>query len=107
MQKNQSQKAALAEGVQSPAVVVLAKQAAPLYRDLSEEAKRTLTSRHQAEKDAYPAVYATWLASLTPDMIKEENTIRFRRRKLGLGHKKNLRAEGEPKRPVSGYFRLV
>lgn len=85
----------------------MAAEAAPLYRALDEEAKRILATRQQAEKDAYPTVYATWLASLTVDMIKEENLIRFRRRKLGLGHKRNLKMEGEPKRPASGYFRFA
>lgn len=40
-------------------------------------------------------------------MIKEENAVRARRRKLGLSHKANLRLEGEPKKPVTAYILCV
>ena len=40
-------------------------------------------------------------------MIKAENTVRFRRRKLGLGHARNLRRVGEPPKPLSAFFKLA
>lgn len=48
-----------------------------------------------------------WKKTLTPEMIREENKVRAQRRKLGLSRKKGLKLEGEPKRPVTGFFRCV
>lgn len=40
-------------------------------------------------------------------MIKEENAVRTRRRKLGLSRKANLRVEGQPKKAVTAFLRCV
>lgn len=85
----------------------MATEAAPLYRALAPNEVATLAERFAEEKAAYPAKYAEWMKSLTPEMIKAENTVRFRRRKLGLGRARNLRPVGEPVRPLSAFFKWV
>ncbi|KAL8291939.1 hypothetical protein RQP46_002197 [Phenoliferia psychrophenolica] len=99
-------KAKLAPGEKLPAVTTLVVEAAPLYRNLSTEDRTALLVRFQAAKDAFPAQYEAWKATLTPQMIKEENVVRTQRRKLNLSSKRNLRIEGEPKRPLSPFFRF-
>lgn len=79
--------------------VKLAQEAAILYRELAPSERQELERRSQEAKAAYPAIYASWKATLTPEMIKEENSIRKVRKASGLSHKKPLRLEGEPKRP--------
>ncbi|KAK4691838.1 hypothetical protein P7C70_g9258, partial [Phenoliferia sp. Uapishka_3] len=100
-------KATKTPGEKLPSATSFSALAAPLYRSLSHSDRAALLVRCQEAKDAFPAKYEAWKASLTPEMIKEENAIRFKRRKLGLSHKSNLRVEGEPKRPLSSYFRFA
>ena len=90
-----------------PTATALATEAAPVYRALAPTELVTLAERFAEEKAAYPAKYAEWMQSLTPQMIKDENAVRFRRRKLGLGRAKNLRFVGEPTRPLSAFFKSV
>ncbi|GAA5984390.1 hypothetical protein JCM11641_000121 [Rhodosporidiobolus odoratus] len=87
-------------------VSVLTKEASPLYYALSEEEKAALRARSEEQRAAYPAILEAWKATLTPEMIREENAVRLRRRKMGLGQKLPLRAPGEPKRPKTGFLRF-
>ncbi|TNY24000.1 NADP-dependent alcohol dehydrogenase [Rhodotorula diobovata] len=97
-------KRSLAEGEKLPSVSILVKDATPQYQALSAEDKAALHERSEEQRRAYPDILNAWKATLTPDMIKEENAVRARRRKLGLSHKANLRLEGEPKKPVTAYI---
>ncbi|SCV72457.1 BQ2448_3994 [Microbotryum intermedium] len=87
-----------------PSVVEIARDAAPAYRDLSPSEKAELLRTAEEQKAAFPQVLAEWTASLTPEMIREENAIRARRKKLGKSRKGPMRLEGQPKRPASAYI---
>ena len=85
----------------------LTREAAPQYHALGAEERAQLLMRVQEAREAYPATLKAWKDSLTPEMIKEENLVRFRRRKLGLSNARKLRLDGEPKRPLTGFMRYV
>lgn len=85
----------------------LAGEAAPLYKGLSPEEKAPLVEESQRQRAEYPAILEAWKQSLTPEMIKEENALRSRRRKAGLSTKKGIKLAGEPKKPLTGYMRCV
>lgn len=83
----------------------LTREAAPKYHELSSDERAALSRRAEQQKEAWPAIYEEWKRSLTPEMIREENLVRQRRRKLGLAHKRNLRLPDEPKRPLTAFLR--
>ncbi|GAA5979015.1 hypothetical protein JCM10908_002774 [Rhodotorula pacifica] len=99
-------KRSLAPGEKLPTVTTLTQEAAPQYRSLDEEAKHSLQQRYQAARDAYPAILDAWQKTLTPEMIRRENTVRANRRKAGLSRKRALRLDGEPKKPITPFFRF-
>ncbi|KAM0787960.1 hypothetical protein ACM66B_006164 [Microbotryomycetes sp. NB124-2] len=101
-----SRKDNLAPGEKLATVSALTKEAAPLYRDLAPSERHELMQRAEEERRAYPAILKEWQATLTPEMIKEENAVRLKRRRLGLSQKKPIKLEGEPKKPASGYMRF-
>ncbi|GAA6030136.1 hypothetical protein JCM8097_009279 [Rhodosporidiobolus ruineniae] len=84
----------------------LVKEATPKYQSLSEDDKAALKARAEEQKRDYPAILEAWKQTLTPEMIREENVVRANRRKLGLSKKRALKIEGEPKRPITGFFRF-
>ena len=86
---------------------ILTQEAAPQYRALDDEARHALQQRYQAARDAYPAILDAWQKTLTPEMIRRENTVRANRRKAGLSRKRALRIDGEPKKPITPFFRCV
>ncbi|KAM0749720.1 hypothetical protein T439DRAFT_326598 [Meredithblackwellia eburnea MCA 4105] len=100
-----AKKSELKEGEKLPSAAAITRTAAPEYRNLAPSAKADLLARFQREKEEFTVKYAEWKANLTPDMIKEENLVRFRRRKLGLSRQANLHATGEPKRPWTPFMR--
>ncbi|GAA5902858.1 hypothetical protein JCM8208_006495 [Rhodotorula glutinis] len=100
-------KRSLADGEKLASVSLLVKDATPLYQALSSEDKAALHERSEEQRRAYPDILAAWKATLTPDMIKEENAVRTRRRKLGLSRKANLRVEGQPKKAVTAFLRFA
>ncbi|KAK4052100.1 hypothetical protein OIV83_002394 [Microbotryomycetes sp. JL201] len=102
-----SRKDSLAPGEKLPTVTALTREAAPLYRDLPPSERHELMQRAEEERRAYPAILKEWQATLTPEMIKEENAVRLKRRRLGLSQKKPIKLEGEPKKPMSGYMRFT
>lgn len=104
---SQDRKRSLAPGEKLPSVTVMTQDAAPRYRSLEGAEKQSLQERYQAARDAYPAVLEEWRQGLTPEMIRRENTVRATRRRLGLSRKRALRIEGEPKRPLTPFFRCV
>jgi len=77
------------------------------YSQLDQSAKAELQQRAEEQRAAYPAILEEWKKTLTPEMIREENTVRATRRKLGLSRKANLKLTGEPKRPKTAYFLCV
>lgn len=81
-----------------------AQAAATLYKDLPYHERAELEEQVAVKKAEYPGVFEAWKATLTPQMIKEENAVRAYRRKKGLSHKRLLRIEGEPKRPLMPYI---
>ncbi|TKA57205.1 hypothetical protein B0A53_01161 [Rhodotorula sp. CCFEE 5036] len=99
-------KRSLAPGEKLATVPILTQEAAPQYRALDDEARHALQQRYQAARDAYPAILDAWQKTLTPEMIRQENTVRANRRKAGLSRKRALRIDGEPKRPITPYFRF-
>lgn len=101
----QSKKESLPAGEKMPLATALAKEAAPLYRELAPSERHELLQRAEEERKAYPEILRKWQETLTPEMIKEENAIRTRRRKLGLSKRKAIKLEGEPKKPLTGYMR--
>lgn len=105
----QQRKEDLAQGEKLPTVTELTKEAAPLYRELAPSERQDLNEEAQRAREAYPAILAAWTASLTPEMIREENKVRLQRRRQGKKGISTLRIklEGEPKRPASGYMRYV
>ncbi|KAI5477093.1 hypothetical protein MNV49_006892 [Pseudohyphozyma bogoriensis] len=84
----------------------IAKLAGPVYRDLSSTEKADLAERVAQLKAEFPAKYDEWLASLSPEDIKEENALRRRKRKSGIKGKatKALKPSDAPKRPLSAYL---
>ncbi|BGP13280.1 hypothetical protein JCM10213_004950 [Rhodosporidiobolus nylandii] len=91
---------------QKISVAALTKEAKPVYDALSEEERQKLKDRAQEQREAYPALLEAWKATLTPEMIREENAVRAYRKKMGLSRKKPLKIEGEPKRPITGFMRF-
>ncbi|GAA5896907.1 hypothetical protein JCM6882_007304 [Rhodosporidiobolus microsporus] len=98
-------KATLAPG-EKLSLTALVKEATPLYQDLSYAEKETLKERVEERKREYPAILEAWKATLTPEMIREENIVRANRKRAGLSRKRPLRLEGEPKRPQTGFLRF-
>ncbi|GAA6000768.1 hypothetical protein JCM10207_004650 [Rhodosporidiobolus poonsookiae] len=98
-------KASLAPG-EKISVSAMSHEAGPLYHALDSAAKEQLKARFDEQKREYPAILDAWKATLTPEMIREENVVRANRRRLGLSIKKGLKIEGEPKRPITGYLRF-
>lgn len=103
----QEKKRTLAPGEKLATVPILTQEAAPQYRALDDEARHALQQRYQAARDAYPAILDAWQKTLTPDMIRQENAVRANRRKAGLSRKRALRIDGEPKKPITPFFRCV
>ncbi|KDE08617.1 hypothetical protein MVLG_01079 [Microbotryum lychnidis-dioicae p1A1 Lamole] len=87
-----------------PTVAEIARDAAPAYRALSPSDKAELLRTAEEQKAAFAQVLAEWTASLTPEMIREENAIRARRKKMGKSRKGPMKLEGQPKRPPSAYI---
>lgn len=85
----------------------ITQEAAPRYNALSTYEKEQLLSRVAEEREQYPALLKAWMDTLTPEMIKDENLLRYRRRKAGLSNRKNLKLAGEPKSPLTPYMRCV
>ncbi|GAA5955107.1 hypothetical protein JCM21900_001613 [Sporobolomyces salmonicolor] len=94
----------LPAGEKLPKVSSLVKEASEKYHELDPSAKEELARRYQEQKAAYPAILEAWKQTLTPAMIREENTVRATRRKLGLGRKKALTLASEPKKPMSAFI---
>lgn len=103
----QSVRKNLAEGEKSPTAATVARTAAPLYRALSGEELAALAARVEAQKETYRSVYHDWISSLSPSLIKDENLVRYRRRRLGLSGMRNIRREGEPRKPPTAFFAYV
>ncbi|GAA5860432.1 hypothetical protein JCM3774_000417 [Rhodotorula dairenensis] len=99
-------KRSLAPGEKLPTVTTMTKDAAPQYRALDDAAREALHARYQAARDAYPAILDAWQKTLTPDLIRRENAVRANRRKAGLSRKRALRIDGEPKKPITPFFRF-
>ncbi|GAA5871154.1 hypothetical protein JCM16303_001708 [Sporobolomyces ruberrimus] len=97
-------KRSLGPGEKIGSLSELTKTAGQEYSQLDSSSKSELQRRADEERAAYPAILEAWKAKLTPEMIREENTVRTNRRKLGLSRKSNLKIEGEPKRPKTAYF---
>ncbi|GAA5851048.1 hypothetical protein JCM8547_009163 [Rhodosporidiobolus lusitaniae] len=85
-------------------VADLTKEAQPVYRSLPEAERAALQARYDEQRREYPAILEAWQATLTPEMIKEENLVRARRRKLGLSTRKGLKLPLEPKRPLTPFI---
>ena len=86
---------------------VLSSRAAPEYRALSSSERAVYERQAADERAAYPDKLSAWMKTLTPEMIREENAIRARRRKAKLSNKRSLKLEGTPKRPLSAFMRFV
>ncbi|KAK4050575.1 hypothetical protein OIO90_005042 [Microbotryomycetes sp. JL221] len=102
----QSRKESLAPGEKLASVSAMTKEAAPLYRELAPSERHELAQRAEEDRRAYPQILKEWQATLTPEMIKQENAVRLKRRKLGLSKRRPIKLEGEPKKPLSGYMRF-
>lgn len=103
----QERKRSLATGEKIGSLAELTQQAGQEYGQLDPSVKSELQERAEIQRAAYPAILEEWKKTLTPEMIKEENTVRATRRKLGLSRKANLKLDGEPKRPKTAYFLCV
>ncbi|GAA5831296.1 hypothetical protein JCM11251_007825 [Rhodosporidiobolus azoricus] len=98
-------KASLSPG-EKLSLTALVKEAHPIYLALPSSEKEALKARVEERKKEYPAILEAWKATLTPEMIREENLVRANRKKAGLSRKKPLKLEGEPKRPQTGFLRF-
>ncbi|GAA98989.1 hypothetical protein E5Q_05678 [Mixia osmundae IAM 14324] len=73
------------------------------YKSLSSSEQAALASRAAEARTAYESQLSEFRSSLTPEMIRQENKVRFQQRKGGkrIG---NLRDPDAPKRPSTAFF---
>ncbi|CDR37206.1 RHTO0S02e12002g2_1 [Rhodotorula toruloides] len=102
----QERKASLPAGSKMPTIPTLVPEAKLKYSQLSSAELSALEQRVDQARANYERELAEWQKTLTPEMIREENLVRYRRRRAGLSRKANLHIPGEPKRPMTPFFRF-
>ncbi|BGP29297.1 hypothetical protein JCM10296v2_001035 [Rhodotorula toruloides] len=102
----QERKASLPAGSKMPTITTIVPEAKAKYAQLSSSELAALEQRVDQARADYERQLAEWQKTLTPEMIREENLVRYRRRRAGLSRKANLHVPGEPKRPITPFFRF-
>uniref|UniRef100_A0A0K3CCX8 BY PROTMAP: gi/342320884/gb/EGU12822.1/ NADP-dependent alcohol dehydrogenase [Rhodotorula glutinis ATCC 204091] n=1 Tax=Rhodotorula toruloides TaxID=5286 RepID=A0A0K3CCX8_RHOTO len=102
----QERKRSLPAGSKMPTITTLVPEAKAKYAQLSSSELSALDQRVDQARADYERQLAEWQKTLTPEMIREENLVRYRRRRAGLSRKANLHIPGEPKRPMTPFFRF-
>ncbi|BGP22091.1 high mobility group, HMG1/HMG2 domain containing protein [Rhodotorula toruloides] len=102
----QERRRSLPAGTKMPTIPTLVPEAKAAYAQLSSSELAALDQRVEQARADYERQLAEWQKTLTPEMIREENLVRSRRRRAGLSRKANLHVPGEPKRPITPFFRF-